>query len=77
MKEDEMEIRFLMLRTLSITVDLSQYIKNNHLKANLNLWKSYLPQLSFLYSKSKLEPSGGMRSSMPVAADLPSIFIIQ
>ena len=37
MKEDEIEIRFLMLRTLSITVDLSQYIKNNHLKANLNL----------------------------------------
>ena len=37
MKEDEIEIRFLMLRTLSITVDLFQYIKNNHLKANLNL----------------------------------------
>ena len=37
MKEDEIEIRFLMLRTLSITVVLSQYIKNNHLKANLSL----------------------------------------
>ena len=38
MKEDEIEIRFLMLRTLSITVYLtSQYIKNDHLKANLNL----------------------------------------